>query len=177
MVTIHGGTSNLRQGIVREVFVRFDLAEGLHIYGAPVSNGMVATEVTVDGPTGLIVETPILPAVEQLTLTGTGVPLRVWGGLVDIRAPIYAAKELVIEVVPLNWASVKILVTVRYQACSHETCLLPETEKFTLEAALDVMEVPAIPFYQEHGQREGNYDGTPSWERLLKRKSPSRRPI
>ena len=70
MVTIHGGTSNLRQGIVGEVLVRIDLAEGLHIYGAPVSNGMIATEVTVDGPTGLIVETPILPAVEPLTLAG-----------------------------------------------------------------------------------------------------------
>jgi hypothetical protein len=66
-VTIHGGTGNLRQGIVREIFVRFDLAEGLHIYGAPEPDGMVATEVTVDGPTGLIVEAPILPPVEPLT--------------------------------------------------------------------------------------------------------------
>jgi hypothetical protein len=31
MVTIHGGTGNLRQGIVREVLVRFDLAKGLHV--------------------------------------------------------------------------------------------------------------------------------------------------
>ena len=92
---------------------------------------MVATDVTVDGPTGLIVEAPFLPPVEPLTLIGTGVTLQVWGGVVDIRVPIYAASELATEVAPLDRVSVMIVVTVRYQACSHETCLLPKTEKFT----------------------------------------------
>ncbi len=175
--TIHGGSGNLRQGIVREVLLRFELAEGLHIYGAPVPDGMVATEVTVDGPPGLIVEAPILPSSAPLTLPGTGVRLQVWSGVVDIRVPIYAASELATEVAPLDWESVSVEVTVRYQACDHETCLLPRTEKFALETALDVTEVPAIPIHQGHGQREGNYDGTPHWKRLLKRKAPSRRPI
>jgi hypothetical protein len=175
--TIHGGSGNLRQGIVREILVRFELAEGLHIYGAPVPDGMVATEVTVDGPPGLIVEAPVLPPTEPLTLAGTGVTLQVWSGVVDIRVPIYAASELATEVAPLDRESVSVEVTVRYQACDHETCLLPSTEKFTLEAALDVTEVPAIPIHQGHGQREGNYDGTPHWKRLLERKPPSRRPI
>ncbi|MGB0553717.1 MAG: protein-disulfide reductase DsbD domain-containing protein [Alphaproteobacteria bacterium] len=175
--TIHGGSGNLRQGIVREVLVRFDLAEGLHIYGAPVPAGMVATEVTVDGPPGLIVEAPVLPLSAPLTLAGTGVTLQVWSGVVDIRVPIYAASELATEVAPLDRESIPVEVTVRYQACDDEICLLPRTEKFTLEAALDVTEVPAIPIHQGHGQREGNYDGTPHWKRLLERKPPSRRPI
>jgi hypothetical protein len=175
--TIHGGTGNLRQGVVREFFVRFDLAEGLHIYGAPVPDGMVATEVTVDGPIGLIVGAPILPPVEPLTLAGMGATLQVWGRVVDIRVPIYSASELATEVAPLNRESVPIEVTVRYQACDHETRFLPRTEKFTLEATLHVTEVPTILIHQGHGQREGNYDGTPHWKRLLKRKRPSRRPI
>lgn len=175
--TIHGGVGNLRQGIVREVLVRFELADGLHIYSDPVPAGMVATEVTVEGPPGLMVEPAILPPSEPLTLAGTGVELQVWSETVDIRIPVYAASELATEVAPLDRDSVPIEVTVRYQACDSDTCLLPKTEKFTLDAALDVTEVPAIPIHQGHGQREGNYDGTPHWKRLLKRKPPSRKPI
>jgi hypothetical protein len=103
--------------------------------------------------------------------------LQFWGGVVDIRVPIYAASELSSEVAPLDRESVTIDVIVGYQACDHEICRLPRTEKFMLEAALNVTEVPAILIHQEHGQREGNYDGSAHWERLLKRKLPSRRPI
>ena len=53
---IQGGSGSLRQGIVRHVVVRFELPEGLHIYGEPVPDGMVATTVSVNGPPGLVAE-------------------------------------------------------------------------------------------------------------------------
>ena len=100
--------------------------------------------------------------------------LQVWSGAVDIRVPIYAASELATEVAPLAQNSVVIKVTVRYQACNMDTCLLPKSETFTLDVPMDVTEVPAIPVHQGHGQREGNYDGLPHLQRLLKRKPPGR---
>ena len=37
---LHGGNGSLRQGIVRQLVVSFDLPEGLHIYGEPVPQGL-----------------------------------------------------------------------------------------------------------------------------------------
>ncbi len=176
-VSLQGGRGDLRQGMVREVVARFELPYGLHIYGEPVPEGMVATEVTVEGPPGLMVEPAILPPTRTLALRGTGHELQVWSGTVDIRVPVYAASELVTEVAPLAHDSTTVDVVVRYQACDDDTCLLPRMERFKLEIPLDVTEVPAIPIHQGHGQREGNYDGTPHFKRLLARKPSTRKPM
>jgi hypothetical protein len=173
-IALVGGKGNLRQGVLREVLVRFELSDGLHIYSEPAPSGMVATSVTVKGPEGLICKTPILPPTERLTLSSMEVELQVWSGAVDIRVPIYAASALATEVAPLAHDSVEIAVNVQYQACNEDTCLLPKSKTFTLDVPLDVTEVPAIPVHQGHGQREGNYDGLPHLKRLLKRKPPGR---
>jgi len=173
-VGLVGGKGSIRQGILREILARFELSDGLHIYGEPVPDGMVATSVTVTGPDGLMCEAPILPPTEPLTLAAMGVELQVWSGVVDIRVPIYAGSELATEVAPLAQDSVEIEVTVRYQACNDDTCLLPKTETIKLDVPMDVTEVPAIPVHQGHGQREGNYDGRPHFKRLLKRKPAGR---
>ena len=49
---VHGGRGTIRQGIRRHLVVRFELGEGLHIYGKPVSEGMLPTTVSVEGPPG-----------------------------------------------------------------------------------------------------------------------------
>ena len=116
-VSLQGGRGNLRQGMVREIVVRFELPEGLHIYGEPVPEGMVATEVTIEGAPGLMVEPAVLPPTHTLALRGTGHELQVWSGTVDIRVPVYAASELATEVAPLAHESTTVDVVVRYQAC------------------------------------------------------------
>ena len=176
-VSLQGGRGDLRQGMVREIVVRFELPEGLHIYGEPVPEGMVATKVTIEGAPSLMVEPAVLPPTHTLALHGTDHELQVWSGTVDIRVPVYAASELATEVAPLAHESTTVDVVVRYQACDDDTCLLPRMERFRLEIPLDVTEVPAIPIHQGHGQREGNYDGTPHFKRLLARKPSTRKPI
>ena len=47
------------EGIIRHIVVRFELGEGLHIYGEPVPEGMVPMSVEVFGPPGLEVGEPI----------------------------------------------------------------------------------------------------------------------
>ena len=99
---LHGGAGSFRQGILRHVVVRFELGEGLHIYGKPVPEGMVPTEVTVTGPPGLAVQDPILPPTTPLRLESLDVTLHVWSGTVDIVVPVYAKGELASEVRPLD---------------------------------------------------------------------------
>lgn len=167
---IHGGAGSIRQGIRREVVVRFELGDGLHIYDAPVPDGMVPTTVTVTGPEGLVVEDTIVPPTTPLRLAAMDVELRVWSGTVDLRVPIYGAGELVSEVRPLDRDSIPIDVEVRYQACDADTCLLPKTERLRIEAPLDVIDIPNISLHTGHGQRAGSYDGTRHLVRLLARK-------
>jgi hypothetical protein len=168
--TVHGGRGTLRQGIVRQLVVRFELGPGLHVYGEPVPEGMVPTSVTLHGPPGLVALDPILPPTTPLRLESLGIELPVWSGRVDIAVPFYPTGELASEVRPLDRDSVRLEVRVRYQACDDEVCHLPRTEVFELELPLDVIDVPKIPLHAGHGQREGRYDGRRSLRRLMLRK-------
>ena len=168
-IAVHGGNGTVRQGIVRQLVVRFELPEGLHIYGPPVPEGMIATQVTIEGPEGFVLMSPEFPATEKLTLPGIA-ELNVWHGTVDLVYPFFATGELVSECRPLDVPSIDIKVSVRYQACTDRECLLPKTENFTLSLDLDVIDIPAIDMHKGHGQREGNYDGSTAFKRLLMRK-------
>jgi hypothetical protein len=167
---IHGGKGSIRQGILRQLVIRFDLAEGLYIYGQPVPAGMIATEVSVRGQAGLTVLEPILPATETLHLAAMNMELQVWSGQVDIVVPFYPKGELASETRPLDADSTHIEVEVRYQACSDIECLLPKTERFSFDLEMDVVDMPALGLHQGHGQREANYNGMPAMRRLILRK-------
>ena len=167
---VHGGAGTIRQGIRRSLVVRFELGSGLHIYGEPVPDGMVATHVEVQGPAGLVVEEPVLPPTTPLRLASLATELQVWSGTVDIVVPFYATGELASEVRPLDMPAARLEVLVRYQACDDQVCLLPQSERFSLDVPLDVIDVPAISLHTGHGQREAEYDGTPHLRRLVLRK-------
>ena len=168
--TVHGGKGTIRQGIRREIVVRFELDSGLHIYGEPVPQGMVPVSIAVSGPPGLVVEDTIAPPTTPLKLSELGVELQVWSGVVDLCVPIYPTGELASEVRPLDFDSVPIQVEVRYQACNDQTCLLPTTETLRLDVPLDVVDVPRLSFHGDHGQRVASYDGTRQLLRLARRK-------
>jgi hypothetical protein len=167
---IRGGKGSIRQGIIRHLVVRFALAEGLHIYGEPVPKGLTATSVIIEGPEGLQTLPTEYPPTEPLHLEALGVDLQVWSGEVDIVIPFYATGELASETRPLDTDSTTLNIQVRYQACNDQECLLPRTERFTLELPLDVIDVPRLGVHTGHGQREGSYDSMPAMRRLLWRK-------
>lgn len=167
---IHGGKGTIRQGIIRQLVVRFELAEGFHIYGNPVPEGMIPAQVEINAPPGLVIQPAILPPTTPLRLESMGLELPVWSGQVDFVYPFYALGELASETRPLDHDKVKLEVTIRYQACDDQVCLLPKTEKLTLDVALDVIDIPQISVHQGHGQRAANYNGMPHVIRLLLRK-------
>lgn len=167
---IHGGNGSLRQGVIRHLLVRFELAHGLHLYGKPVAKGMRPLEIEVNGPPGLVIERAEFPPTRSLHLAEADLTLPVWEGTFDVRIPIYPVGELASEVRPLDSGSVDINIEVRFQACDSNICLLPKQENITITAPLDVIDIPAISLHKGHGQREGTYDGTPHLKRLLFRK-------
>ena len=167
---IRGGSGSIRQGIIRKLVVRFELPQGMHIYGEPVPEGLTATTVTVSGPPGLATLPGEFPPTETLHLDAMGVDLEVWGETVDIVVPFYATGELASETRPLDSDQVTLAVQVRYQACNDNECLLPRTETFSLDLPLDVIDVPSLGMHTGHGQREGGFDSTPAMRRLVWRK-------
>ena len=167
---IRGGGGRIRQGMIRHLVVRFDIPEGLHIYGAPAPEGMQALSIRVDGPDGLIIEPMNAPATAPLHLASMELDLNVWQGTPEFIIPLYANGVLASEVRPLDQETIELTVTASYQACDDATCLLPTTQTLHLTAPLDVVDIPQLAIHQGHGQREGNYDATPHMRRLLKRK-------
>jgi hypothetical protein len=169
--SMHGGKGSIRQGVMRKLVVRFELAEGLHIYGEPVPTGMVATSVSVTGPEGFVTREAVKPPTETLHLAALDIDLNVWSGTVDIVIPCYARGELASETRPLDQDSIDIEIEVHYQACTDQECLLPRTEKLTLGLPMDVVDVPRLGVHMGHGQREGSYSSAPAMRRLVLRKA------
>jgi len=168
--TVQGGKGTIRQGIYRHLVVRFELGEGIHIYGTPVPEGMVSASISVSAPPGLIVEDTIYPPTETLRLESVDMELPVWSGTVDIVVPFCARGEMASETRPLDVDLVDLEIGIRYQACDDNVCFPPKSEKLTLRLDLDVIDVPAIGTHLGRGQRAGSYDGTPHVLRLMSRK-------
>ncbi len=168
---VQGGTGSLRQGIVRHLVIRFELAEGLHVYAEPAPGGMVPLAITLDGPPGLVFDAPRLPETKPLHLSSMNVDLEVWDTSFDVQVPFYAVGELQSETRPLDRESAVLAVELRFQACDDSICLLPRREAFEIELPLEVIDVPNIPVHTGHGQREGGFDGMPHLRRLIARKS------
>ena len=168
---LHGGNGSLRQGIFRQLVTTFELPEGLHIYGEPVPQGLIATEIRVEGPDGLVTLPTEVPPTAPLHLKTLDIDLNVWSGTVSMATPLYPVGELVSECRPIDEQEVELSVHVTFQACTDEACLLPQTRTLTMRVALEEVDVPKLRIHTGHGQREGNYDSTPAMRRLIWRKT------
>ncbi len=175
--TLHGGGGVLKQGSMRRVVVRFELGDGLHIYGEPVPEGMTPATVEVRGPEGIVVGEPILPPTDTLHLSGLDLELQVWSGSVDISVPIYPVAPLLSELRAITTPSITLDVTVRYQACDDETCLLPRTEKLPLEVGLEPVVLPHLSLHAGEGQNPTPMDSARHQRRLAFRKLRSTNPL
>jgi len=83
---VRGGRGTIRQGIRRSLVVRFELGEGLHIYGEPAPKGMVPTSVTLEGPPGLVAEAVVRPS-HWRTISPLSASTRKWGRVGRVPSP------------------------------------------------------------------------------------------
>lgn len=112
------------------LYVRIELDPGLHIYRAPVPDGFVPTEVTVTGPDGLLVDSPIFPDAHPFRVAGLPHEFQVMDGHVEVEVPLQWTQP---DNAPDAARQVPLEITVRYQACDAEQCFIPRTVRMHLD--------------------------------------------
>lgn len=116
------------------LLVSLDLDPGLHLYGQPVPDGFVATEVTVTAPEGVRVGETEAPPTRPFSVEGVRQEFRIFEGAVEFVVPI--TSELREE------PTVTLEVTVRYQACDERQCYLPQSRTLSLTVPLGGLNRP-----------------------------------
>lgn len=96
--------------------VDLEVAEGLHIYGAPISDGYTALKIEITTFEGLTAEQAKLPDPKPFRVEGLDEDFVVYEGHIDASIPFS------IDGTP---GDVTLAVTIRYQACSEVECFPP----------------------------------------------------
>ena len=76
------------------VHVRFELEDGLHMYGRPLPDNYIASEVTIPDTPGLRVGTAQYPPTHPREFAALGVTLNVYAGVVDVAIPVTPNAEV-----------------------------------------------------------------------------------
>lgn len=87
----------LRLEYASTLYVRFNVADGYHIYADPLPEGFIATTVTIEDANGLTVGEPKYPPTRMQRFEDLGVTLPVYEGDVDVAVPVTANAAV------LNW--------------------------------------------------------------------------
>lgn len=107
------------------LYVDLHVDPGLHVYGQPIPEGYIPTEVRVSAPEGVQVGEPEYPPTTPFRLEGLDDEFRVFAEDARVKIRIQRlAPDL--EAIPLE-------VTVSYQACNDRECFLPQTKTLHLD--------------------------------------------
>ncbi len=107
------------------IYVNLELDEGLHVYGDPIPDGYVRTEVHATGTEGLEFGEPQFPPTKPFKIEGIDDQFHTFDGKVEIVVPVVSTIR--------EEGAAEIELTVRFQACTDDMCYLPRTEKLRLE--------------------------------------------
>ncbi len=124
------------------IHVRFELEEGLHMYGRPLPEGSIASEVTVPDIPGLRVGTVQYPATHPREFPELGVTLNVYEGVVDVAIPVTPNVEVFHRSNPDRPEVVDVPLSVLYQVCSETICYTPRTETLSLAVPFQLLLSP-----------------------------------
>ena len=119
------------------LYVRLDLDPGLHVYGEPVPNGYVATEVSVTAtgnPEGVRILDVESPPTKPFSVAGVSDEFHVFDGTVEFAVPIVNGNR--------DLEALGLDVTVRFQACDEKQCFLPQTKQLHIDVPLGGLNRP-----------------------------------
>ncbi len=116
----------------QRLHVRLIVDDGLHLYVPPVPDGYHALQVSVDGPDELLTNPTELPTGHPLSIEILNETFSVAEGTVDAAVPFYVLDGI---------GDVDISVNVQFQACTDETCFIPQTLSVPLRVPADPSEV------------------------------------
>jgi hypothetical protein len=167
---LRGGGGVLRIGPRRRLVVRFSLPPGLHIYGEPVPEGMIATRIEVEGPDGFRCEPIERPPTQPFQLPGVEAPLHVWEGTVDFVIPVFGNSALG-KSLRGDAPAIDVKVQVRYQACDDAQCFIPRTRTLALKVPLGEGPRPAFKGMEFMGGQVVDMDTETHFQRLAARQA------
>jgi peroxiredoxin len=165
--TFHGGGGTIKAAVMRELVVRFELADGLHIYDEPVPQGMVATHIEVSGPEGLCLGDVRKPPTRPLQLPGLDMELQVWDGQVDLVIPMSVDDRVASLVSGVADEGLEMDITVHYQACDDKVCRIPQKSTLHLSVPLAAYTVPSIVPLK--GSKVSSMDSGKYMKRMVRR--------
>ena len=128
-----------------KVYVRFELEDGLHIYGRPLPDGYIASEATISDTPGLRVGATQYPMTTPLEFPELGVSLNVYERVVDVAIPITPNAELFNPGNQDQPKELMIPVSVLFQVCSETICYTPRTETLSLSLPVEPLLRPGAP--------------------------------
>ena len=118
------------------VYVRFEVADGYHMYGAPLPEGFIASTATVAQTKGVRIGEPKYPRTTARELPALGVTLNVYEGVTDVAIPVILGSEI------LDWSlrdkptEIELPIEVVFQACSEKVCFRPQRKQLVLKAPI-----------------------------------------
>jgi hypothetical protein len=116
------------------LYIDLKLDEGLHVYGQPIPEGYIPTEVSVEAPEGVTVGEPRYPETEPFHVEGIDDVFQAFKG--DARIAVMVQRvEAELEAIPLD-------ITIRYQACNDRECFLPQTKQLHLDVPVAALNLP-----------------------------------
>lgn len=124
------------------LYVRFEVAEGFHIYADPLPEGFIASTATIPPTKGVRLGEPVYPSTHQREFPKLDVTLNVYEGTTDIAFPIALGSEILDWPLPNKPTSIEIPVDVVYQACSETVCYVPKQERVKLEVPIEALLMP-----------------------------------
>ncbi len=175
---LRGGGGVLRIGPRLRLVVRFSLPPGLHIYGEPVPDGMIATSVEVEGPEGFRCEAIERPPTEPFRLPGVEATMHVWEGVVDFVIPVFGNSDLARFLRHDPSPSIALDIRVRHQACDDAQCFIPRTRTIELKVPVGAGTMPGFEVMKAMGGDTIDMDSEQHMQRLVARlaaRTPTRR--
>ncbi len=127
------------------IYVRFELEDGLHMYGRPLPEGFIASEVTIPDTPGLRVGTAQYPPTHPREFPELGVTLSVYEGVVDVAIPVTPNAEVFHRSNPDRPEVIEVPVSVLFQVCSETICYTPRTEELSLAVPIEPLLTPGAP--------------------------------
>lgn len=107
------------------IYVTLELAEGLHVYGEPISDGFLPTSVQATGTEGLAFGEPQFPETKPFKIEEIDEEFNAFEGNVEIVIPVSSTIREV--------GTAEIEIKVAFQACTDSMCYIPRTETIKLE--------------------------------------------
>ena len=137
--------TSLKFEIQSTLYVRFELKDGLHMYGRPLPDGYIASEATISDTPGLRVGAARYPTTAPREFPELGVTLNVYEGVVDVAIPVTPNAELFNPGNRDQPEELMVPVSVVFQVCSETICYTPRTETLSLALPVGPLLRPGAP--------------------------------